>query len=162
MDARREIHMSELAGNLPDGTPPKLRRVFAIAVAIAALIGVAAYALEKIKPVGSDLYAFCRYTYVCAPAPLKELRPLASGYAKGNTARRAANDQFIEYSRDNPDWNICLTNVRSLSKSGPFNSNVEYRMEGTFFGVPKWRGLFEKISDFINGRTYTFPACPKE
>jgi hypothetical protein len=28
-------------------------------------------------------------------------------------------------------------------------------------GVPKWRGWKELLDDFLNGRTYTPPPCPK-
>lgn len=153
--------MADIPDNVPSETPVALKKIFAIVFTVSAIFGAAAYAIDKIKPVGNGIYDFCRYTYVCAPAPLNYLQPLASGYAKGNTVARASASQFSQYTKDNPDWNICLRNTRSISKSGPFNSNVEYRMEGEFYAVPKWRGLFEKIADLFAGRNYMPEACHK-
>ena len=65
------------------------------------------------------------------------------------------------YSRENPGWDICIQNTRSLPTHGAFNSDYKYRMEGEFYGVPKWRGLWARITDLLSGNTYTAPACPK-
>jgi len=153
--------MNDIPDKIPPEAPEVLKRIFAITFSIAAIIGALAYAMDKIKPVGNGLYDFCRYTHVCAPAPLNALQPLASDYQKGNTVARASAAQFDRYTKENPDWHICLKDTRSLEKHGPFRTNFEYRMEGAFYGVPKWRGLFEKIGDWFSGQKYKPAPCSK-
>ena len=153
--------MTDLQRELPPGTPKHLRRAYARLFFAAAVLGLVAYILIQIPIIGGGLYTICRGTYLCGPAALGELRPLASGYAKGNTVARASQAQFEKYSRQNPDWEICLKDTRSLSRHDVLNVNYEYRMEGTFYAVPKWRGVFERLGDWLAGKTYEPPICRK-
>lgn len=153
--------MVDLPRELPPGTPSGMKRTYVVAFFVAALLDVAAYAIKQIPPISSGMYDICRQTHVCAPPPLKDLPPLASGFEKGNTVDHASKAQFDKYSGENPGWEICLKNTRSLESHGPFNSNYEYRMEGTFYGVPQWRGLFALLGDFFAGRDYKPEACTK-
>jgi hypothetical protein len=154
--------MVDVPNDLPKGTPPSVRHWYAISFAIAAFIAVWAYAFNQAGALSDSFMSACRGAHVCGPVPLKPLQPLASPFEPGNTVSRAAAAQFDKYSKENPDWDICIRNTRSLSTHDePFNSNYRYRMEGEFYGVPKWRGLWARITDFLSGSTYSPPACPK-
>lgn len=153
--------MADVPNDLPRGTPPPIRHWYAISFAIAAFIAVWAYAFNQANALSDSLMGACRGAHVCEPAPLKPMQPLASGFEAGNTVSRAAAPQFDRYSRENPDWDICIRNTRSLETHGAFNSNYKYRIEGEFYGVPKWRGLWARVTDFLSGSAYAAPACPK-
>jgi hypothetical protein len=153
--------MVDVPSDLPKGAPPPVRRWYAISFVVAAFIAVWAYAFNQASALGDSLVGACRGMHVCGPEPLRPLQPLASGFEPGNTVSRAAAGQFERYSRENPDWDICIRNTRSLETHESFNRNYKYRMEGEFFGVPKWRSLWERTTDFLSGTTYTAPACPK-
>jgi len=153
--------MADLPPNLPPETPNRLRGIYAVAFFVAAFLGVIAYALAQIPPISSGIYTICRETHVCAPAYLRELHPLSSGFEPGNTVEHASKADFEKYSQENLDWEICLRDTRSWETHEWPNRNYRYRIEGTFYAVPKWRGLSERIWDIILGRTYTPTVCTK-
>jgi hypothetical protein len=144
--------MSRLEGphQLAEGTPARVRRVYTWAFAVAAFLGVLGYGLSNVPTVVNGLSGSCQALHLCAPPPLKPLPPLATGWLpSGSTFASASATKLAEYRSTNPDYDIQFHEGNYYHRSGPFNSNVEYRFEGTFTGSPKWTSLFEPIGKWL-------------
>lgn len=138
--------------HLPKGTPKPIGKIYLSAFVVAAFLAVAAFGLSKIPPVMSGLVDSCRALQLCSPPPLKPLAPLATGWLpSGSTWASASQSLLDKHRQENPDYDIEFHPGREYSKSGLFNSNVEYRFEGTFSGTPHWRGLFDIVDSWLVG-----------
>lgn len=151
--------MTDLQKDLSPETPLRLKKIYAIIFFVAAALSAIAIALAQIPAIANSIHGLCHDTHICGPDPLKKLLPLASGYEQGNTVNRAASGQFTAYARENPDWNICLKNTRSLEKHDWLRRNYRYRMEGEFYAIPKWRSFKDVASDWWYSRQYDPGIC---
>ncbi len=137
---------------LPRGTPPRFRTAYIYTFFVAAVLSVLAWGLSKIPPIATGLVDSCRALHLCSPPPLKPLDPLATDWLpSGSTWASASSALREKYEQDNPDYDIQFHEGKEYTKSGPLNTNVMYRYEGTFTGTPHWQGLFEIVGAWLTG-----------
>lgn len=122
----------------------RFKMAYAYAFLFVAFLSVIALGFARIPPLKNSALDACRALHLCSPPPLKPMLPLASGWLPGgSTFASAAAPQLKQYAAENPDYKICLHEGNYYHRSGLFNSNVQYRFEGTFDGDPLWYGLFD-------------------
>jgi hypothetical protein len=142
----------EAPKELPKGTPRPMLTVYVYAFFTAALLAVVAFGLSKIPPITSGLANSCRALHFCSPPPLKPLLPLATGWMPSGSTWASASGPLLEkYRQENPDYDIQFHQGNEYSTSGAFNTNVQYRFEGTFTGTPRWHGIFEIMGSWLAG-----------
>jgi hypothetical protein len=129
--------MNDIEGphELAKGTPRPLRTVYVYAVFAATLLSLVAFGLSKIPAIASGLADSCRALYLCSPPSLKPLPPLATGWLPSGSTWASASGPLLErYRRENPDYDIQFHQGNEYPRSGAFNTNVQYRFEGTLTG----------------------------
>jgi hypothetical protein len=140
----------EAPHELAKGTPRRIQTVYVYAFFTAALLGVVAFGLSKIPTMTSGLADSCRALHLCSPPPLKPLLPLATDWLpSGSTWASASGPVLEKYRQENPDYDIQFRQGNEYPKSGAFNTNVQYRFEGTFTGTPRWHGLFDMMGSWL-------------
>jgi hypothetical protein len=128
--------------DMPEGSPRSLRRIYIFLGCFGALMTVATVGLNAIPPLKNGLTAGGRAVHLFSPRPVNDVGPLSTGWQpSGSTWASASQDYIRRAKAANPDYEVTFHPGREYTDSGPFNTNVRYRYEGSVTYEPHWEGI---------------------
>jgi hypothetical protein len=128
----------QLPPDVPRATPPRLKKVAASVIAIAAILGATSYGVQKIPEIRDT----CRKMHACSPGPAPQIAPYNTAWMDGGaTWDGAAHDMLVSLRAQYPDFDVNYIPGREYSDKD-WLGHVKYRFEMSFVATPKWTGIF--------------------